>query len=297
MLTTLADLYESLRPVRATDTAVNPDVTLVTAYVEINDVPSDTEASFLKRNRAQYLDWMQSVLSIRQNMVVFVEASNRDFVADRRKALMPHTVIETVDGGALRRSARYHDIKRIIDAGYMRHATRPRRIELKNPLYATIMFSKFDWMRTAIEMNPFRTRYFLWMDAGYGHGLDRRFRYRTVVNHVWPSASRNARMENTVLVLGTGLHLQHLTLTEMMTTHNHVVAGGIWGGDRGKLLTFCERFREELSWTLEHNLLDDEQSVMSAVYLKYPELFTTVDCSSRLRDRCYFMKYLDASGR
>jgi len=28
----------------------------------------------------------------------------------------------------------------------------------------------------------------------------------------------------------------------------------------------------------------DEQSVMSAVYMKVPELFTTVDCSSRLRE-------------
>jgi Bacterial protein of unknown function (HtrL_YibB) len=294
--TRLADLYDSLRPVRATDAAVNPDATIVTAYVEISDVPPDTEASFVRRSPARYLDWMRSVLSIRQNMVIFVEASNRDFVADARKALLPHTVIETVDSEALRRSPRYRDIKRIIDAGYMQHATRPQRIELKAPLYAAIMFSKFDWMRAAVDSNPFGTRYFLWMDAGYGHGLDRRFRYRSVVNRVWPSAGKNYRMEDTVLVLGTGLHLQHLTLPEMMMTHNTVLAGGIWGGDREKLLIVCQRFQEELSWTLEHNLLDDEQSVMSAVYMKYPELFTTVDCSSRLRDRCYFLKYLDGSG-
>jgi len=297
VLTSLANLYDSIRPVRATDAAINPDVTVVTAYVEIADVPADTEASFSKRSRTQYLDWMRSVLSIRQNMVIFVEPANRDFVAAARKGLEAHTRIETIDVEALRRSSHYAEVKRIIDGGYMRHATRPARVELKAPLYATFMFSKFDWMRTTIGKNPFDTRYFLWMDAGYGHGLDKRVRYRSVVNHVWPSAKKNHRMAGTVLVLGTGLHLQHLSPTEMMTTHNHVLAGGIWGGDREKLLVFCDRFDEALQWSLANNLLDDEQSVMSAVYMKYPELFTTVDCSSRLRDRCYFMKYLDASGR
>lgn len=296
MLTSLASLYDSIRPIRATDATVNPDVTIVTGYVEIDDVPPDTEASFSRRTRAQYLAWMRSVLSIRQNMAIFVEESTRNFVTSVRKDLMRHTSVETVDVEELRRSQSYRETKRIIDGGYMRHATRPQRIELKAPLYATIMFSKFEWMQRAIEKDPFGTRYFLWMDAGYGHGLDRRFRYRGVVNHVWPSPEKNYRMENTVLVLGTGLHLQHLSATEMITSHNHVTAGGIWGGDREQLLVFCERFQEELAWTLAHNLLDDEQSVMSLVYLKYPELFTTVDCSSRLRDRCYFMKHLDASG-
>src|SRR5205807_1586524 len=97
-------------------------------------------------------------------------------------------------------------------------------------------FSKFDWMQTAIERDPFGTPYFLWMDAGLGHGLDRRVRYRRAVNRVWPSARKNHRLQDTVLVLGTGLHLRHLSATEMIATHNHVIAGGIWGGQRDKLL-------------------------------------------------------------
>lgn len=295
MLTRLRDLYESIRPIQATAAPINPDVTIVTGYVEIPDVPPDTEASFARRTRAQYLEWMRSVLSIRQNMVIFVEESTRDFVTDVRKGLMSHTTVETVNVEDLRRSKWYRETKRIIDGGYMRHATRPQRVELRAPLWPTIMFFKMEWVRAAIKKDPFGTNYFLWMDAGYGHGLDRRFRYRGVVNRVWPSPKKNHRMADTVLVLATGLHVRHLSHTEMMTSHNHVVAGGIWGGDRQKLLVFFDLFQEELSTTLEHNLLDDEQSVMSVVYVKHPELFTTVDCSSRLRDRCYFLKYLDAS--
>jgi hypothetical protein len=296
VLTSLRDLYESIRPVRATDPTVNPDVTLVTAYVEIDDIPSDTEASFARRNRAKYLDWMRSALSIRQNLVIFVEESTRDFVTALRSELAAHTVVKTVDVEALRQSTWYRETKRIIDGGYMQHATRPRRVELRAPLYNTIMFFKAEWVRQAIEADPFGTRYFLWMDAGIGHGLDRRLRYRSVINRVWPSATKNHRMEDTILVLGTGLHQRHMSASELITRHCHVVAGTIWGGDRNRLLVFVERFQEELSWALAHNLLDDDQSIMSAVYLKYPELFTAVDCSSPLRDRCYFLKYLDASG-
>jgi hypothetical protein len=297
VLTGLRHVYDSVRRVRADDGPVNPDVTVVTAYVEIRDVPAVTEASFSKRSPDQYLAWMRPVLSIRQNMVIFVEEANRAFVAEARRHLEAHTHIETVEVDALRHSRLYAETQRIIDGGYMRQATRPHRVELQAPLYATIMFSKFDWMRAAINRNPFETRHFLWMDAGYGHGLDTRRRYRTVVGRVWPSTTKNHRMNDTVLVLGTGLHLTHLGPAEMMTTHNHVLAGGIWGGDREKVLEFCHRFDDALEEAFAANLLDDEQSVMSTVYLRYPHLFTTVDCSSRLRDRCYFFKYLDASGQ
>lgn len=296
MLTRLAELYESIRPVRATDATINPDVTLVTAYVEIDNVPTDTEGSFTRRSRARYLNWMRSVLSIRQNLMIFVEEPTRDFVAGVRKELIHHTVVETVNVEELRQCTWYRETKRIIDGGYMRHATRPQRVELRAPLYNTIMFSKIEWVRKAIEADPFGTRYFLWVDAGFGHGLHRRLRYRSVIDRVWPSPTKNHRMRDTILVLGTGLHQRHLSATEMISWHCHVIAGTIWGGDRKKLLAYSDRFQEELSWALAHNLLDDDQSIMSLVYAKYPELFTTVDCSSRLRDRCYFLKYLDSSG-
>jgi hypothetical protein len=291
----IAAFYDTVRPVRARDLDLNPDVTIVTGYVAIDDVPADTEPAFRRRTRHQYLRWMRSVLSIRANMIVRVEPESMPFVEDARRGLAAHTAVTPVSAGALRASPAHAEVARIIAGGYMRGATRPNRIELKNPLYATIMFSKFTWMRDAIRANPFGTRYFLWMDGGFGHGLERRVRYRSVVGRAWPSVNKNTRMADTVLVLATGLHVAHLEAVEMMTTHNHVVAGGIWGGDARKLLQMCDRFDEELSWALSHNLLDDEQSVLSRVCLKHPDLFTMVDCSGRLRDRCYFLKYLDAN--
>jgi len=134
----------------------------------------------------------------------------------------------------------------------------------------------------------------MWMDAGYGHGMDKRFRYRSVVGRVWPSPKKNHLLENTILVLGVDFKVRNMTAAEMMTNHNTVLAGGIWGGDREKLLEFFDRFDEELDWTLEHNLLDDEQSVMSQVWRKHPELFSTVEATTKLRDRCYFLKHLDS---
>jgi len=298
MLRQIQTLYETVRPIKAGDPAINQDVTVVTGYVEIPTVGAGTEASFAKRNRAKYLEWMRAVLSIRQKMVIYIEPANRDFVLDvrRSKGLQAETFVETVDVEELRESRWYQETKRIIDGGYMRHAMRPNRVELTTPMWPTIMFYKMKWVREAIERDPFKTRYFMWMDAGYGHGMDKRHRYRGVVDHVWPSPKKNHLMKDTVLVLGTGLHVRHMSPAEMMTSHNHVLAGGIWGGDRDKLLVFFDRFHEQLNWTLAQNLLDDEQSVMSQVWVKYPELFTTVDCTPRLRDRCYFLKYLDSSG-
>jgi hypothetical protein len=291
----MAYLYDALRPVRTAAEPINPDVTIVTGYIGLDRVPDDVEHAFRLRTRARYLDWMRSVLAIRQNMIVIVEPQQVDFVWKRRLGLVDHTVVETDTPARLSRTQAYREAARIIDGGYMRVATRPNRVELKVPLYAAIMFAKFEWMRRAIRRNPFGTRYFLWMDGGFGHGLDRRVRYRSVVGRVWPSATKNERMANTVLVLATGAHIAHLDARTMMTTHNHVVAGGIWGGDARVLLAVCDRFQDELRSAFDQDLLDDEQSVMSRVYLKYPDLFTAVDCSGLLRDRCYFLKHLDAN--
>jgi hypothetical protein len=83
----------------------------------------------------------------------------------------------------------------------------------------------------------------MWMDAGYGHGMDKRRRYRGVVDHVWPSPKKNQSDEgHGASCWGTGLHVRHMSPAEMMTSHNHVLAGGIWGGDRDKLLVFFDRF-------------------------------------------------------
>src|SRR5262245_20934573 len=117
----LTELYDALRPVRTSSAPVNPDVTTVTGYVAIDDVAPGTERAFTRRSRDIYLEWMRATLSIRQHMVIFVEPATREFVADIRRKVAAHTVIETVDAETLRAGLWYRETKRIMDEGHVRH--------------------------------------------------------------------------------------------------------------------------------------------------------------------------------
>ena len=93
---------------------INPSVTIVTAYIELPKAEGEWD-----RTRETYLDWMRSVLSIKQYMVIYVEEANVSFVEHHRRQLMPYTKIITVDVDRLMESDDYANIKRIIDGGFM----------------------------------------------------------------------------------------------------------------------------------------------------------------------------------
>ncbi len=263
-------------------------MTIVTAYVELPKIEGEWD-----RTRETYLEWMRSVLSIKQYMVIYVEEANVSFVKLHRRHVMPYTKIISVDVDRMMASDDYANIKRIIDGRFMSHARRNDRIELKVPLYNKIMFSKIDFVQEVLASNPFQTDYFFWMDAGFAHGLHKRLQYKRVIGRPWPNPEKNDLMKDTILAVQTRDLSRSREIEGIFVHHDAMLSGNIWGGDRNRMLDFCSEFKKEVRWSFERNLMDDDQAIMTAVYIKHPEMFSLVDCSSSWRDRCYMLKYLD----
>jgi len=287
------DLLETLRPIKvgyARRYPVNPEATLVTAFVSLPD-----GAFGDGRTARRYREWMRSILSIRQYMTVFIEDENADFVRETRKNFGDMTEIITVSKDELSQSANYRNIQRIIAGRYMEKARRNDRIELREPLYNTIMFSKPEFVARAIRSNRFKSRFFFWIDAGLGHGMNRRLLYRGLMNRPWPNPEKNHLLNKTMMVLATRSVTERRDIASIFLMHDAMLAGGLWGGDGETVLKFCEAFRRELDWSFEHDLLDDDQAIMTAVYLKHPQWFTLVPGRPFLDNRCYILKCLDGA--
>ena len=45
-----------------------------------------------------------------------------------------------------------------------------RQVEGTVPVYNVVTNSKAGLMQRAVQLNPFHTRFFIWLDAGMGHG-------------------------------------------------------------------------------------------------------------------------------
>ena len=138
--------------------------------------------------------------------------------------------------------------------------------------YNILMNSKLSLLHSAAEENHFRSAYFFWVDAGYGHGKD-----------VFPKsctwAPRNLMRANDDRV--TYIQLVDLTLIESVHSIYKkplppFINGGFFGGSQKALDEYYNLHKTVFDDLLRHNMVDDDQTVAVACYFAKPELFNMV---------------------
>ena len=152
--------------------------TLVTALYDINRENDGDGRKF-----SEYLSWFKETLKIPTSMVVYVDPSLVDFVSESRKGLPTKIIsqkLEEVPYYFLK-----NNIENIINSSeYKERISDPKRLECTNSLYSIIIFSKFQWVKRAIEEDHFNSDVFLWLDAG----LSRLF-YEVPLTNLYPSVN------------------------------------------------------------------------------------------------------------
>jgi hypothetical protein len=134
------------------------------------------------------------------------------------------------------------------------------------PLYM-IWNEKSHFLKTAIELNPFSTDYFLWVDIGC-------FRKPNTDYLQWPNAAKIATLpKNKVLLLSvvpfTSTELETTTLDQMPSfqTVNRIGAP-IFGGEAAVLLEWHDLYYSMLEYFIRiHRFIGKDQSIMNSVYL------------------------------
>jgi hypothetical protein len=134
------------------------NTTVITALYNI-----DREHKGDKRKWSDYLEWFKNTLKLPLPMVIFIDISLKDYVEEHRPALYrTKIVIQDIPYANLELP-----IKRLITSDkYKQRMKDPNRVECILPFYNIIQYSKFKWLKHAIEKNYFDSDYFFWMDAG-----------------------------------------------------------------------------------------------------------------------------------
>ena len=141
------------------------DVTIVSALFNIERERMDG------RDWEEYLRWFDVTLKLKCPMILFVSEDVKEFVEERRKDIPTEIIVQTVD-----EIPYYHlkdEIQEILDDDeYKEKMSDPERIECKHAMYSIIQYSKFPWVKEAIEKNPHDSTYFFWLDAGGSRFFD-----------------------------------------------------------------------------------------------------------------------------
>jgi protein YibB len=152
--------------------AQSSNFTVVTAFIEIG---RDNWTTY-RRSTQEYLKNMEFVLMLDVNMVIFIEEQHVSFVEQLRNRWYPNkTVIEIISLSNLPLSKYRVKMQNVLDneqddwlpywdKGFKSH---PEAVYAD---YDIIMNSKPYFLQRAAQRNKFHSEWFVWLDAGFGHG-------------------------------------------------------------------------------------------------------------------------------
>ncbi len=129
--------------------------------------------------------------------------------------------------------------------------------------YIILNNSKFEFIEKSIEMNPFQSTHFIWIDFG--------------INHV---AKNTDEIHNWILNIPD--KIKQLCINPFLEDGNykdifrfiyHHTAGGLFSGSSENLLRYSELFKNKTEQIYSENWFQLDEAVMTIVQRENPELF------------------------
>lgn len=243
--------------------------TIVTAYFKL-------EKS--KASHAKYLGWMRNMLIIDNPMVIFCDESSV-LLIERLRELAGHAdktrVIVT----------RFEDFYcyRYIDV-FEKHMDIDHERAIHSVELYLIWNEKSNFLRRAIEANPFSSEKFVWCDIGC-------FRRPNTEFVKWPNPDRVTDNKITLMVV------EPFTEDEMRTDlplfqYKNRISASIFAGDKETLI----RWHQIYYGMLEHYIqigrfIGKDQSIMNNVYLVNRDMCELVRYQVGRGDIWFYLQY------
>jgi hypothetical protein len=249
---------------------MNPTSTIVTAFF---DIGREQRGDGRKLN--EYLDWIQKTLKLNCYLYIVTEEKFRTFFEENRPSEYKDKTFIKIIQFSDSHYYRYIDQMRAIvgTPEYKARIAYPNRVECVLPEYNVIQYSKMDYLRMAIEENPFGSEYFFWLDAGAS-----RFFNQIDVSRPFPSST------GVKIIQGSGdrfiaqgrydLGTYPIDERQFIWTADNLMFGGMFGGkasvvlEMGRLLD--ETFVKKM---LDQGCVNNEQLVLALIWNKSHDKF------------------------
>ena len=247
-------------------------VTIVSALFDIERVDG--------RPWEEYLKWFDEFLKLKTPMVLFVSEDLKEFIEERRKDIPTEIIVRTNE-----EIPYYHlqdKIQGILDSDdYKKSIEDPARIECKQAMYSVIQYSKFAWLKEAVQKNPHGSDYFFWLDAGGSRFFD-----NFDLTEDYPSKEAMESLEG----MGESFLLQmncdyypdlynaeELDLDYLYDNRSYVL-GSMFGGHKNKIPQVCDMVEDIfLNEMIKKGNVNNEQIALGYLIKKYPDEFATYE--------------------
>jgi len=243
--------------------------TLVTAFIKGANQRND-------RNIQDYISYGKKLLECPINKIVFLDETLLNVLPN-----YPNTIIVPIK----KEDIYLYEYKDQI-TNFSLNTQTPEKDSLE---YMFLMCNKTEFIRKAIELNPFhsdpfhsdpfQTSQFVWVDFGINHI----FKNDDALFHATINDLKNKTYENVRIgsIWSPSMH-NMMVKTFRSDIYKDIAwyfAGGVFGGDSKALIKFADLTKQQCIKTIEnYKTLMWEVNVWFQVYLDNPELFSLYNC-------------------
>jgi hypothetical protein len=240
-------------------------VKIITALFDINrDKVGDG------RTIDQYLIWFKDTLKLKCDMVIYTEERFKSFIEENRNIeYKTDIIIQKLEEVPF---YKWRDkIDEILHSDYFKSKMKDlNRIECYLPEYNIIQYSKFGWLKEAVEKNE--DDYFFWMDAGCS-----RFFNGFNLNSEWPNKSKIDLGKLTIQGNSNFVRtFNSLNLDEYIWDNNCVLVGTLFGGGRDVINKLYSNINIIFEKLIETNCVNNEQFALAIFAKENLELMNVV---------------------
>lgn len=232
------------------------EVTIVTAYYQMKS----------KFNHEKYVQWMSNMLPyIKTPMVIFTDEQSAALIQQLRNGLPASIIILKQQEWYV-----YREYKDLWTKHYDMDPEKYHTVDLY-----MVWNEKSYFLKRAIDMNVFKSKYFIWCDIGCFRNKAEMPMY---VN--WPSSEKMKQYGHDKVILNYlgefSNHQYHIDETTGLSCdfqrENHI-GGGIFGGSEDALKKWIYVYYEMLSIFFKYDrFAGKDQNVMANVVLRFPNL-------------------------
>jgi Bacterial protein of unknown function (HtrL_YibB) len=187
---------QNLDPCNATEwfPMAPADVTIVTAYFRAN----------AKHSNQDYDVWMTNMLAIQDNMIIFTSLDLVGYIQEKRQHAKTHIVTTTLDKTWMVEQYGWDFWNK------EQHKRDPEKKFHSGSLYV-IWDEKSSWLLQGVQLNPFQSAFFAWVDIGYFR--EARFNGKRMIRQ-----------------LPQTFQAYSVMMLDLHTIEKHTVGGGFIGG-------------------------------------------------------------------
>jgi len=222
--------------------------TIVSAFVDLGSHYKDKDIQ-------KYIELGIKLLSIDVPKIIFLEPSSYYFLKDK---LFPKTHFILIKKNNLF----MWDLKESFKRNQIK--ANPQK---DNSEYFTIIANKTEWMSSAIDLNPFKTDQFTWIDFGIFHVIRDETLFTKYIQQISSKQYQKIRIASI-------WDLTQLYNIDWQKKIMWYFAGGVFGGPASSLKEFAKKTKQlYLDTITDIGYIPWEVNIWYLVYKQSPELF------------------------